>query len=308
MNRLLISIVVEMVLVVAGVAFGQSEEERARLRGRWQNMSEQERREFRAQMRERFESGGWDIDRKGQLKAYDAQIAKLRAEHEELIGELKAIHGLAVKEKAEETTKRLENLIADRQKEFKDRLQQLEQRRQRLQRRRRSDRKASEFTLKSFDGKTVSLSDYKGKIVVLEWFNLDCPSVKYHYDTATTMFDLANKYEDKNVVWLAINSTANTTSKKNKKFARKHKLPYLILDDRSGEVGRAYGAKTTPHMYIIDSNGYIVYKGAIDNSPMGSQKEGLINYVDKALAELTTGKAVSIQGTKPYGCSVKYSQ
>jgi len=154
----------------------------------------------------------------------------------------------------------------------------------------------------------VSLSDYKGKIVVLEWFNLDCPFVKYHYDTATTMVDLANRYKGKNVVWLAINSTGNTTPKENKKFTRKHKLPYPILDDRSGEVGRTYGAKTTPHIYIIDRNGFVVYKGAVDNSPMGGQKEGVINYVDKALAELTANRQVSIQDTEPYGCSVKYAQ
>jgi peroxiredoxin len=121
------------------------------------------------------------------------------------------------------------------------------------------------------------------------------------------MVALANKYKDKNVVWLAINSTSHTTPEANNEFAQKHKLPYPILDDRDGKVGRAYGAKTTPHIFIIDAKGHIAYEGAIDNSPMGGVKEGVINYVDKAIAELTSGKPVSIVESKPYGCSVKYA-
>jgi len=167
--------------------------------------------------------------------------------------------------------------------------------------------KAPEFTLKNFDGKEVSLSDYTGKIVVLEWFNYECPFVIYHYEKVTTMVELANKYKDKDVVWLAVNSTKHLTTEKNKNFAENYKLSYPILDDRSGKVGRAYSAKTTPHMFIINTKGNIVYDGAIDNSPMGRKKEGVINYVDKALAELTGGKAISTPKTKPYGCSVKYA-
>ena len=166
---------------------------------------------------------------------------------------------------------------------------------------------APEFTLTSDDSKTISLSDYKGKIVVLEWFNYECPFVKYHYEKVKTMVELANKYEDKNVVWLAINSTGHLTTQKNKEFANKYKLTYPILDDRTGKTGRAYGAKTTPHMFIIDARGRIIYAGAIDNAPLGKTKEGVINYVDTVLAELTSGKTVSISNTEPYGCSVKYA-
>jgi len=166
---------------------------------------------------------------------------------------------------------------------------------------------APKFTLTNYDGRTISLSDYKGKIVVLEWFNYECPFVKYHYEEAKTMIKLADKYKDKNVVWLAINSTVHLTTEKNEEFADKHKLSYPILDDRSGKTGRAYGAKTTPHMFIIDTEDRVAYSGAIDNSPLGKKKEGVINYVDRALAELTTGKMVSIPNTKPYGCSVKYA-
>jgi peroxiredoxin len=167
--------------------------------------------------------------------------------------------------------------------------------------------KAPEFTLANYDGKTISLSDFKGKIIVLEWFNYECPFVKYHYEKANTMVELSNKYKDKNVVWLAVNSTGHLTTEKNKDFAEQHKLSYPILDDRSGKVGRAFGAKTTPHMFIIDAKGNIVYNGAIDDSPLGKKKEGVINYVDNALTELTAGKEVSTPSTEPYGCSVKYA-
>jgi len=170
------------------------------------------------------------------------------------------------------------------------------------------DVKAPQFTLKNYDGKEVSLSDCAGKIVVLEWFNYECPFVVYHYEKPKTMASLAAKYKDKDVVWLAVNSTKHLTTEKNKAFAEEHKLGYPILDDRAGKVGRAYSAKTTPHMFIIDTEGKIVYDGAIDNSPMGRKKEDAVDYVDTALAALTAGKAVSTAKTKPYGCSVKYAR
>jgi len=168
-------------------------------------------------------------------------------------------------------------------------------------------KKAPAFELTGHDGKTTRLADHKGRIVVLEWFNYDCPFVKYHYEQAGTMIDLAAKYKDKNVVWLAVNSTNSLTTEKIKAFAEKHKLPFPILDDRSGKTGRAFEARTTPHMFVIDTKGQIVYSGAIDNSQLGRRKEGVINYVDKALAELISGKPVEISTTEPYGCSVKYA-
>ena len=170
------------------------------------------------------------------------------------------------------------------------------------------ERKAPEFTLKSFDGKTVKLSDYKGKIVVLEWFNYECPFVVRHYGSQPTMIGLANKYKDKNVVWFAINSTNHATPEANLEFAKKRNLPYPILDDRPGTVGRAYGAKTTPHMYVIDAKGSIAYQGAIDNDERGRKGPNVINYVEKALTELTEGKEVTTKDTMSYGCTVKYSQ
>ena len=169
-------------------------------------------------------------------------------------------------------------------------------------------RKAPEFKLNSFDGKTISLSDYKGKIVVLEWFNYECPFVLRHYGRQPTMIGLANKYKDRNVVWLVINSTSHATPEANLEFAEKRSLPYPILDDRSGKVGRAYGARTTPHMYVIDTKGSIAYQGAIDNDERGRKGPNAINYVDKALTELIGAKEVSTTDTMSYGSTVKYAQ
>jgi peroxiredoxin len=170
--------------------------------------------------------------------------------------------------------------------------------------------KAPNFTLKNQEGKTVSLADYKDKIVVLEWFNYDCPFVKYHYEDKKTMSELAAKYKNKNVVWLTVNSTNYATQKTNKEYAKKHNVTHAILDDSSGKVGRAYKATNTPHLIIIDKKGNVAYNGAIDNSPNGNTPAGteLEKYVDKALTELTNGQKVSKPKTKPYGCSVKYAR
>jgi peroxiredoxin len=336
MNRyLILTTVAVMILLLVWPAIGQetdrenrgilTPEEMAKLRERWTTMSEQEREQFKKQMRERVAAPRPAIAREGRMgmtERFEEQISKMKAEHEEFIGELKAIRELAVKEKAKNTAERLDKLIEKHQKKYEENLAQLEQRRKRLERTLRQRplrpgtegieeqqaRAAPPFTLSTFDGKKVSLSDYSGKIVVLEWLNFECPFSLYHHKTVKTMTKLAEKYKDKNVVWLAINSTSHTTPQANKEFAEKQKLPYPILDDRSGQVGHAYDAKTTPHMYVINRRGSIVYEGAIDNAPLGNVPGGqeLINYVDKALDELTTGRRVSIGKTEPYGCSVKY--
>jgi peroxiredoxin len=169
---------------------------------------------------------------------------------------------------------------------------------------------APDFTLKNYDGKEYKLADLKGKIVVLEWFNYECPFSRYNYEKTTADNDLAAKYKDKDVVWLAINSTGHQTVEKNKEFAEQFKVIHPILDDSTGKVGRAYGAKTTPHIFIIDAKGNIVYNGAFDNAPIGKtpDNEKYVNYVDNALDELTAGKAITIAQTKPYGCTVKYGK
>ncbi len=168
---------------------------------------------------------------------------------------------------------------------------------------------APTFSLQDQDGKTVALSDYAGKIVVLEWFNEECPFVVKHYKSGN-MNDLASKYAGKDVVWLAINSTKGKTNDNNKAIASEWKIERPILNDATGEVGEAYGSKNTPTMYIIDKQGNLAYWGAIDNQPNPDPKslEGATNYVSKALDELLAGQSVSEPKTKPYGCSVKYAK
>jgi peroxiredoxin len=165
--------------------------------------------------------------------------------------------------------------------------------------------KAPNFTLPTAAGGQASLSDYEGKVVVLEWVNPDCPFVKRHY-AADTMETLAAKYADDDVVWLTINSTHYMDAKANAGFAKDQGLDVPILIDEDGKVGKIYGAKTTPHMFVIDANGVVVYQGAIDDDPRGSKGEGATNYVGAALDETLAGKKVSTAETQPYGCSVKY--
>jgi peroxiredoxin len=149
---------------------------------------------------------------------------------------------------------------------------------------------APAFTLEDQTGAKVSLADYAGKIVVLEWINPDCPFVQRHA-RAQTMKTLAEKYAGANVVWLGINSTHYANTDTNAKWVSENGLAYKVLDDHTGEVGRAYGAKTTPHMYVVDTKGNLVYQGGIDDDPSGDKGASATNYVAKALDALTAGKA-----------------
>lgn len=167
---------------------------------------------------------------------------------------------------------------------------------------------APAFSLQDQDGKTHSLSDYAGKVVVLEWFNEQCPYVVKHY-SGGHMNKLADKYEEKDVVWLAVNTTAGKSAQDNKKIAGEWKIDRPILSDTSTEVAKAYGAKNTPTMYVIDKEGKLAYMGAIDSdrSDDSSKVEGATNYVAKALDEVLAGKPVSEPKTRAYGCGVKYA-
>ncbi len=164
--------------------------------------------------------------------------------------------------------------------------------------------KAPDFSLQDQNGNTVKLSDYAGKVVVLEWTNPECPIVQRHY-SAKTMVSLESKYKDKGVVWLAINSTGDATKADDVKWKNQQSIEYPILDDSSGDVGHAYGAKNTPHMFIIDKDGNIAYQGAIDDDRNGDKKK-ITNYVEKALDEVLSGSTVSTPETTPYGCGVHY--
>jgi peroxiredoxin len=256
-----------------------------------------------------------------QAQKLQQQIEQMRADHQSLIDQLNAVRATAAKERAGQTVKQIEALISQRQAAFQESLRQLEQEQQQLLRAARSRmgrpeqtaprvRQAPEFELDSFDGRKVKLADYKGQIVVLEWFNPQCPYSRYHYETVQTMVTLADKYRDKGVVWLAVNSTIQTTPEVNRQFAEQYKLPYPILDDRAGDLARRYGARTTPHLFIIDKEGRIAYDGAIDDAPAdrGQPSAGKVNYVDKALSELTLNRRISLPNTPPYGSPIKYGR
>jgi len=165
--------------------------------------------------------------------------------------------------------------------------------------------KAPDFTLQDQNGKNVSLHEFLGKIVVLEWTNPQCPFVQRHYQ-AKTMQTLASQYQSKNVVWLAINSSNFDTNDSNLQWAAQQNISYPELNDASGATGKAYHATNTPEMYIISTGGTLLYEGAIDNDPQGEKTNDKINYVHQALDEILSGKPVSTPQTKPYGCSVKY--
>jgi peroxiredoxin len=242
----------------------------------------------------------------------EANIAGLKADHKALTDELEAIAALASQENAPKTAERTKRLIQTRQKEFQSELASLERRVNGLQKTlTQEDRKARQadrlgtqaplFTLKGPDGKEVKLLDFKGKVVVLEWVNPESPIWVYSA-TKRTIADLTSKHKD--VVWLAVNSTSGSSPAVNKKAMDRYSLPYPILDDSTGQTARQYAVTTIPEVHVIDAKGTIVYVGAIDNSPMGRAQGQAINYVDRALTEVSQGKPVTIPQTKPYGTPV----
>jgi cytochrome oxidase Cu insertion factor (SCO1/SenC/PrrC family) len=172
---------------------------------------------------------------------------------------------------------------------------------------------APDFTLPDLDGKSVSLSQYRGKVVVLEWFNPGCPFVRASH-TVGSLKGLAGKHASDGVVWLAINSGGpgkqGAGVDANRQALTQFGMQHPVLIDESGSVGQLYGAERTPHMYVVNAEGVLVYRGAIDNSPdgEGQSPEGgkLVNYVESAIGAVRTGAKVSPAETKAYGCSVKY--
>ncbi|MDD5141114.1 MAG: redoxin domain-containing protein [Verrucomicrobiales bacterium] len=172
---------------------------------------------------------------------------------------------------------------------------------------------APDFTGTDINGKTVKLSDYKGKIVVIESYNSDCPFCMNHYTTGA-MQELQRNLAAKDVVWLIVDSV----NKKNPSYrtpeqARKELADQKItatawIDDHSGDIGHLYGMKTTPHMFVIAKDGTLAYDGAIDNrpQPFGDPRTAK-NYVSAAVDELLAGKPVTVSQNKPYGCGVHYA-
>jgi peroxiredoxin len=172
---------------------------------------------------------------------------------------------------------------------------------------------APEIALKDASGKAVKLSDYRGRYVVLEWTNPGCPYVQKHYNSgnmAATQQDAAAK----GVVWLSVNSTEKAASDYLEPaslvaWQKERKVqPTAVLMDEEGTAGKAYGARTTPHMYIVDPQGRLVYAGGIDSIP-SSNKDDIakaVNYVRQGLGEALAGKPITAATTRPYGCSIKY--
>jgi len=162
---------------------------------------------------------------------------------------------------------------------------------------------APQFELKDQNGTTHTLKQHLGKVVVLEWVNPTCPFVVKHYNLKT-MQTLRSAHPE--VIWIPINSSYYTTDKDNAVWAKSVDVPY-VLNDASGSVGKAYGARTTPHMYVIDPQGKIAYQGAIDDNPHFDERPAQ-NYVNAALTDLKMKRAVKTPEIKPYGCSVKYKR
>ena len=172
---------------------------------------------------------------------------------------------------------------------------------------------APAFTLTDTKGKQHNLADFKGKYVVLEWVNFGCPFVKKHYESGN-MQSTQKKAVDKGVVWLSVCSSADgkqghmDPADWNEEIADRKLASTAVLIDESGAVGKTYGAKTTPHMYIVNPDGILIYKGAIDDKPTTNKDSipGARNHVLAAPDESMAGKPVSTASTTPYGCSVKY--
>ena len=173
---------------------------------------------------------------------------------------------------------------------------------------------APAFSAVDSTGKTVSLADYKGKTVVLEWTNDECPFVRKHY-TGQSMQALQKKWTGKDVVWLTVISSppgeqgyADAT-KANKLTADRGAAPTAVLLDPAGDVGRTYRAQVTPHMYVIKGDGTLAYMGGIDDKPSTKVEDlkGAKNFVDAALTELGDGRAVTTTTARPYGCTVKFT-
>jgi len=172
---------------------------------------------------------------------------------------------------------------------------------------------APTFTLTDSNGKALSLADFKGKTVVLEWTNHECPYVRKHYG-GNNMQALQKKWTERGIIWLTVISSHPGAQgfvdglEANKLTQERGAAPTAVLLDPKGGVGRSYGAQVTPHMYVITGDGTLVYMGGIDDKPT-TRLEDLKtarNFVDAALSEVVQGKAVSIKTSRPYGCTIKY--
>lgn len=174
---------------------------------------------------------------------------------------------------------------------------------------------APDFTGTDSHGQTHKLSDYRGKFVVLEWHNNGCPYTKKHYESGN-MQRLQKEWTEKGVVWFTVISSSPgtqgyvTADRENDYMQKMHAVPTAALLDPKGEIGHLYGAKTTPHMFVINPQGKLIYNGAIDDKSTSDPADiaSAKNYVSEALKEAQAGQPVATASTRPYGCSVKYAE
>jgi peroxiredoxin len=173
---------------------------------------------------------------------------------------------------------------------------------------------APDFVATDSNGQSHHLADYRGKFVVLEWHNNGCPYTQKHYQSGN-MENLQREWTARGVIWFTVISSAPgeqgyvTAAQENDYMRQMHAAPTAALLDSDGQLGRLYDAKTTPHMFVINPDGVLIYNGAIDDRPStdASDITGATNYVSQALTEAMAGKPVSVATTRPYGCSVKYA-
>lgn len=260
----------------------------------------------------------------GALKELKARAAQIEKAHEDLIAKLTELQKLVKAGRNEEAAQKCAALISAQEASYEAQSLNLKRKLARFERvtapRQQSGPRvgvgqpARLFQAETLDGKTVDLTQDKGKIIVLEWINFDCPYSRYHYRAKKTMIKLAQKYKSKGVIWVAVNSTHTTSEERYQHFLTNiglKELPYPIVDDRSGLLGRAFGARTTPQVIIVNKEGRVAYNGTVDNAPLGKLQgpnQGIVNYVDRALSELVAGRPVSTLETELFGCNVKYKE
>jgi len=252
----------------------------------------------------------YEIELQRQIDELQAQMTRLNAKKKGLIGKLKAIAAHARKERAQETALQVQQLVeqinsshAAELKDLERKLKRFKEVAHKIERREKLEKnvgsRARGFTLKDSQGKDVGLNDNKGKIIVLEWMSPGCPYSRYYYERKIIP-GLIKQYKG-DVVWLTINSTLGATAKQNAAFVKRYGLTHPVLDDVSGMVARTYGARKTPHIFIIDRRGMIAYNGAIDDSPAKGGKQQVNSYAEKALSQLVAGKPVSMAYSEPIG-------
>jgi peroxiredoxin len=251
-----------------------------------------------------------------QIADLNIQIMRLQAEEKTVVAELKDVQVLATEEKAEKTLEKLTQLIKAKESDYGRRIGALQQRLQRLTTAMETTAKRNEaenrintlapvFTAKSFTGQDINFSDYKGKIVVLEWFNPECQYTKFAYQKGRLPALARQVSDDKDVVWLGVYSAQSTDPLAILNFIKQSNIDHPVINDASGQIARLYYAKATPQVIIVDKDGKIAYSGTFDNSLPKPRDGKVIGYAENALTEVLQGKPVTVPVTPPTGTPIR---